>query len=73
MKKFLTYEVKQANIRVDGYNFDNEPNRLSVTLAILDFNSDDEYKNLIGKFGGGGKESGEVYNRVHQQKLGQPT
>ena len=42
------HEVKQANIRVDGYNFDNEPNRLSVyTLAILDFNSDDEYKNLI--------------------------
>ena len=41
-------EVKQANIRVDGYHFDNEPNRLSVyTLAILDFNSDDEYRNLI--------------------------
>ena len=41
------HEVKQANIRVDGYNFDNEPNSLSVTRRTLWICSDDEYKNLI--------------------------
>jgi len=41
------HEVKQANIRVDGYNFDNEPNRLSVySLCILDFGTDETHKNL---------------------------
>lgn len=40
-------EIKQSNIRVDGFNYENEPNRLSVyTLCLLDFSSEESYENL---------------------------